>query len=97
MPLPVSATADAFLPESLRAIGEAMRTRYHSSENWAAENDWLAQMPIGLVDSSPLPAMSRAEKSVEVVSDADVPGVPAVPVAVVQPVAGKAFELTVSP
>ena len=92
MPLPVSATADAFLPESLRAIGEAMRTRYHSSENWAAENDWLAQMPIGLVDSSPLPAMSRAEVSMAG-SDADVP---VVPVAAVQPVAVESFELTVS-
>jgi hypothetical protein len=62
MPLPVSAADDEFLPESLRAIGEAMRARYHTSENWAAENNWLAHMPVGLVDATPLvvPAASAA-------------------------------------
>jgi conjugative coupling factor TraD (TOL family) len=61
MPLPVSAADDEFLPESLRAIGEAMRARYHTSENWAAENDWLAHLPVGLVDTTPLPAMAAAQ------------------------------------
>lgn len=54
MPLPVSAADDPFLPASLRAIGDAMRARYHSSETWAKENDWLADMPIGLTGSPAL-------------------------------------------
>jgi len=54
MPLPVSAADDEFLPESLRAIGDAMRSRYHTSEGWASENDWLHDMPIGLAGSPAL-------------------------------------------
>lgn len=54
MPLPVSAADDPFLPESLRAIGESMRARYHSSETWAVDNDWLAHMPVGLAGAAPL-------------------------------------------
>ena len=47
IPLP-DATADAFIPSSLKAIGEDMRRRYRSSENWAAETDWLTNHPVGL-------------------------------------------------
>lgn len=54
MPMPVSAANDPFLPASLRAIGEAMRARYHTSERWATEGDWLADMPIGLSGSPAL-------------------------------------------
>jgi hypothetical protein len=111
MPLPVSAAADEFLPESLRAIGEAMRARYHSSENWAAENDWLAHLPVGLVDSTPMPAMARAEAGaesraayaaseavVDPVSEVDgAADMPVVPDAVMPPAASAPFELTVSP
>jgi hypothetical protein len=61
MPLPTSAADDKFLPESLRAIGEAMRAKYHTSENWAAENDWLAHMTVGLVDHTPLPVLVGAD------------------------------------
>jgi len=41
IPLP-DASADAFIPASLKAIGDDMRTRYRSSERWAADTDWLA-------------------------------------------------------
>lgn len=47
IPLP-DASADAFIPPSIKAIGEDMRTRYRSSEGWASETDWLAGHPIGL-------------------------------------------------
>jgi conjugative coupling factor TraD (TOL family) len=47
MPMP-DASADAFVPASLRVIGEEMRQRYRSSERWAAETDWLSGHPIGL-------------------------------------------------
>jgi conjugative coupling factor TraD (TOL family) len=47
IPLP-DASADAFIPQSLKAIGDDMRSRYRSSEQWATETDWLAQHPIGL-------------------------------------------------
>lgn len=59
IPLP-DASADVFIPPSLKAIGEDMRNRYRSSERWAAETDWLANHPVGLTqpivpssDSSP--------------------------------------------
>jgi conjugative coupling factor TraD (TOL family) len=47
IPLP-DASADAFIPQSVKAIGDDMRARYRSSEQWATETDWLAQHPIGL-------------------------------------------------
>jgi hypothetical protein len=47
IPLP-DPTADAFIPPSLKAIGDDMRSRYRSSERWAAETDWLADHPIGI-------------------------------------------------
>ena len=40
IPLP-DASADIFVPESLRAIGASMRRHYRSSERWADETDWL--------------------------------------------------------
>lgn len=67
MPLPVSAADDEFLPESLRSIGDAMRARYHTSEGWASENDWLQDMPIGLAGS---PALLDAG---EIVFDTAIP------------------------
>jgi hypothetical protein len=47
MPMP-DASADAFIPASLKAIGAEMRSRYRSSERWAAETDWLIDHPVGL-------------------------------------------------
>jgi conjugative coupling factor TraD (TOL family) len=47
MPLP-DATADALVPSSIKAIGEDMRSRYRSSEQWASQTDWLVGHPIGL-------------------------------------------------
>ncbi len=72
VPLPVSAADDKFLPQSLRAIGEAMRAKYHTSENWAKTNDWLAHLPVGLVDPTPLvlPAAAVAAPAVEDTADA---------------------------
>ncbi len=47
MPLP-DARNDAFIPPSLREVGDRMRAKYRSSEHWAAESDWLGNHPIGL-------------------------------------------------
>lgn len=47
MPLPDTA-GDAFVPPSLREVGERMRAKYRTSERWADETDWLSAHPIGL-------------------------------------------------
>ena len=47
MPLP-DVSGDAFIPPSLREVGDRMRAKYRSSEHWAAESDWLGNHPIGL-------------------------------------------------
>ena len=49
IPLPDS-TGDAFVPGSLRAIADQMRSRYHTSEQWWTETDWLANEAIGMVE-----------------------------------------------
>ena len=50
IPLP-DASADAFIPPSLKAIGADMRNRYRSSERWAAQTDWLDGHPVGLTQT----------------------------------------------
>jgi len=50
IPLP-DASADAFIPPSLKAIGQDMRNRYRSSERWAAQTDWLSGHPVGLTQT----------------------------------------------
>ena len=58
IPLP-DASADAFIPPSLKAIGADMRNRYRSSERWASQTDWLEGHPIGLTQTT-LPAGSAS-------------------------------------
>lgn len=50
IPLP-DASADTFVPDSLKAIGTDMRNRYRSSENWASQTDWLAGHPVGMTQT----------------------------------------------
>jgi hypothetical protein len=50
IPLP-DASADTFVPESLKAIGAQMRERYRTSDNWAAETDWLLGHPVGATNT----------------------------------------------
>lgn len=40
---------DPFVPQSLRKVAQDMRARYRTSENWAAETDWLGSQPQGEV------------------------------------------------
>ncbi|MCK0513219.1 type IV conjugative transfer system coupling protein TraD [Aromatoleum buckelii] len=47
-PLP-DATNDRFIPASLRDVAIQMRAKYRTAEDWAAQTDWLKDMPIGLV------------------------------------------------
>ena len=49
IPLPDPA-GDAFVPGSLRAIADRMRSRYHTSDQWWTETDWLANDAIGMVE-----------------------------------------------
>lgn len=51
MPLPDTA-GDAFVPPSLREVGERMRAKYRTSERWADETDWLSAHPIGLTGAA---------------------------------------------
>ena len=52
MPMP-DTVDDAFIPASLRAVGESMRKKYHSSETWVSETDWLGDNPIGVTGVVP--------------------------------------------
>ncbi len=47
IPLPDD-SYDEFIPESIKEIGQKMLARYRSSEQWAAETDWLTDHPVGL-------------------------------------------------
>ena len=54
IPLP-DASSDAFIPPSLKAIGDDMRNRYRSTEGWAAETDWLSGHPVGMTQTIVFP------------------------------------------
>lgn len=47
-PLP-DATNDRFIPPSLHEVAVQMRAKYRTAEHWAAQTDWLKDMPVGLV------------------------------------------------
>jgi conjugative coupling factor TraD (SXT/TOL subfamily) len=59
IPLP-DVSADALIPESIKAIASDMLKRYRSSQNWAAQTDWLAGHPIGL-SGTVLPDVALAD------------------------------------
>jgi hypothetical protein len=49
-------TADAFIPASLKVVGEDMKRRYRSSgEQWAHQTDWLSSHLAGLAPNIVLP------------------------------------------
>lgn len=49
-------TADAFIPASLKVVGEDMKRRYRSSgEQWAHQTDWLSSHLVGLAPDIVLP------------------------------------------
>lgn len=53
IPLPDTA-GDVFIPDSLRAVCEDMKSRYRTSDKWWMETDWLGNHPIGLQGSAPI-------------------------------------------
>ncbi len=62
MPMP-DAKNDKFIPSALRAVGESMRAKYHSSEQWMVQSDWIGDAPIGVTSVAPVPESESVASS----------------------------------